>query len=736
MKIDVAKSWSWRWGKMTYRLRWWVVIFWIVLFVGFVSFAAKTPGLLKDNGFTPYGSESEQGMQVLNEELGFPSSSITLVYQSPSLDLTSEPQKRRIMDSLASIKRSDYVLGIDFSHAARLENGSAGIQSVLISLNLNTDDALEKYPQIRKMISAPEGMDVHITGGTAVIHDLQQASKHDIAKAEMLGLPIALLVLLAIFGTILGALLPLVVGLLSVTITLGVTYFIAQQEISLSNFLPNMITMLGLAVGIDYALFIVSRFREELKRQQAVEEAVAVASETAGKAILFSGMAVLIGILGMFFIDLSLFHSFAIGGVLVVFISVLVANSLLLALLGLFGHRINSFQIIPAAWKTDRSEKAWGRIAYAVMKRPILLVSVLTILLLYLMMPLSGIKLGVSDAEVLPPSYESRLGWDLMNETYDRREMDPIHVAVRTQGGVWEKESIRGVQNFIKQVENLPDVKEVRAYTNVLGIPREEQAVQLLQQPEIQRQLEIQKLAKSRTALIEVIPQTDPDGSAVAKLVRNLRILEEGNLHSWVTGGPAYRLDIVDRINGPVPWVIFFVMGITYIILFIAFRSAVLPLKAVFMNVLSLGASLGIVVSVFQQGHFADWFQITSIGYVNAILPMIIFCVVFGISMDYEVFLISRIIEEYETTGDNEHSTAEGLKKTGSLITSAAFILVVVVGTFIFTDIEIMKALGLGLSLAVLIDATVIRIIVVPALMKLLGAANWWAPRWIKPHKP
>lgn len=214
--------------------------------------------------------------------------------------------------------------------------------------------------------------------------------------------------------------------------------------------------------------------------------------------------------------------------------------------------------------------------------------------------------------------------------------------------------------------------------------------------------------------------------------MKQIRELDAGGLEVKVTGGPAYRLDMLDRINERIPVVVGFVMVVTYFVLLAAFRSVLLPLKAVLMNVLSLGASIGIVVAVFQNGFMAELLHITSTGYVDATLPIIIFCVVFGISMDYEVFLISRIVEEYEKTGDNEASTAEGLRRTGSLITSAAFILIVVVGSFIYTDIQIIKALGLGLSLAVLIDATLIRIIVVPALMKLLGRANWWAPRWIR----
>ena len=251
----------------------------------------------------------------------------------------------------------------------------------------------------------------------------------------------------------------------------------------------------------------------------------------------------------------------------------------------------------------------------------------------------------------------------------------------------------------------------------------------MLRDSDVKAQIEGNKFAKGRTALMVVVPEKDTDDPATDGLVRELRSLSKDGLDIAVTGGPAYRLDIIDRIQNEIPEVLTFVMGITYIVLLLAFRSVLLPLKAVLMNMLSLGASLGVVVLVFQHGYMADLLHITSIGYVSATLPVIIFCVVFGISMDYEVFLISRIMEEYEASGDNDKSTAEGLKKTGSLITSAAFILVVVVGSFIFTDIEIMKALGLGLGLAVLIDATIVRVMLVPALMKLLGDANWWAPK-------
>lgn len=731
MRESTRKGKFWSWGYAMFRFRWLVLALGIVLMLSFAMFAQQTPSMLKDNGFTPKGSESDLGLIQMQDELGVPRTQLNIVYKGINgLNLTEKTQQQAIMDSLGKLKELPYVESVKFVASPRNE-GHLDVQATTVSLRLDTDLALEKFPELKALVYPPSGMDVYVTGGPAILYDMQQASKHDIAKSEAIGLPIALIVLLIVFGTFVAALLPMIVGLMSVTITLGVTYFIAQHQ-SLSNFLPNMVTMLGLAVGIDYALFLVSRFREELKVQGSVAEAVAMTCQTAGKSIFFSGIAVLIGLLGMLFVDLTFFRSLCLGGVIVVSISVIVANTVLLALLGVLGHRINSWQVMPKRFRKQETSLFWEKVAYAVMKRPVVLVVIVGGILIYTMTPIGQMKLSVPNAEVLPPSYESRYGAELLKTAYDPRMTGPIQIVVQTEEEVWSAASIHRIQTYIDQVKKTVGVKEVQSYLTTLGSHTEEEIVGILKNADIKKQVEDSQLAKGHTALLVVVPEKEPDDSATDTLVRELRKLNRDGLKVDVTGGPAYRLDIIDRIQKEIPEVLIFVMGITYLVLLIAFRSVLLPLKAVLMNMLSLGASLGIVVLVFQHGYMADMLHITSIGYVSATLPVIIFCVVFGISMDYEVFLISRIMEEYETSGDNDRSTAEGLKKTGSLITSAAFILVVVVGSFIFTDIEIMKALGLGLGLAVLIDATIVRVMLVPALMKLLGDANWWAPRWLR----
>jgi RND superfamily putative drug exporter len=734
MREVLHEGFFWKWGQLMYRYRYMVLAIWFFIFVSFAIVAPQAPGLLKDNGFTPKGSEAEVGQTALLNELDLPESVVTIVYEGEGLDLTSEEQKQKILASLQPFQNAAFVENISFEYKTR-NPGNLDVQAVNVSLNLNYDDALQRFPEIQKLVVAPEGMNAYLSGGTAVLYDLQQASKKDIVKAEMIGLPIALLILLLVFGTVIGAMLPLVIGLVSMTTTLGIIYFIAPHA-SLSNFLPSMVSMLGLAVGIDYALFLVSRFREEFQKRGQVAEAIAVTSQTTGKSIFFSGIAVLISLLGMLFVELTFFQSLCLGGILVVSISVVAANTLLLSLLGVLGHRINSWRVIPKRFTTKNTSKFWEKVAYMVMKRPVWLVLIVGGILLWAMLPVNKMQLDVPGAEVLPPSYDSRYGSDLIDKVYDSREMDPILIRIHAPESAWQESTIRDVRQYTAMLQSTAGVKEVKSYLSGLVALSDVQVAQWATIPENRQQIEQFRIVKDQTAMLTVLTEADPDDITVNQLVKELRNLDAPtNLEVQVTGGPAYRIDIIDRIQGEVWNVIIFVMGITYVVLLFAFRSVLLPLKAVFMNALSLGASLGIVVLVFQFGYFADVLSITSIGYVSATIPVIIFCVVFGISMDYEVFLISRIAEEYDATGNNELSTAIGLQKTGGLITSAAAILIAVVGSFVFTDIEIMKALGLGLGLAVFIDATIIRVMLVPALMKLLGKANWWAPKWVRNSK-
>ncbi len=730
MREKSEKGFFWKWGKLVYRFRWITLLLSLLLFVFFAVFASKAEDLFKDNGMIPYGTESDQGDKLLREDLGFPASSLMVVYKSDKLNLTTEHSKEQILSSVKGLENFSYVKDIQFVNTKRVGDDK-GIQALTITLTLTENEAEEKYSEIKQKITKPDGMTFYLTGQPALLHDFHTASEKDLIKAEKIGIPIAMVVLLVVFGTLVGAILPIIIGLTSIIITMGILYFLGLH-IEFSNFLPNIVSMLGLAVGIDYALFIVTRFREELKKGVSIQEAIGMTNQTAGESVVFSGFAVVVGLSGLFFIDLNLFFSLALGGIIVVAASVMVSMTLLLSLLSILGHRVNKLRVLPKSWEDRNTEKTWLKVAYAVMKRPITLVLVTIAGLVFFMFPLQDIKIAVPKAEILPPVYESRAGSDLFKEHFDQKEANPITIVVQTKNSVWDRETIEQLDNYIRKVEDVPNVGNVTSYLSAIETASLDQKIATLQQEQVQKQISENKLVGNKIALVTITPNVLPNNKKTEELIRELRALNSEDLTTYVTGKTAFDFDVAQTVKDGILKTLGFTMGATFVVLLFIFRSVILPLKAILMNIFSLGASLGIVVSVFQHGYFADWLNVSSIGYISTALPVIIFGVVFGISMDYEVFLISRIMEEYERTGDNERSTAEGISKTASLITSAALILVSVVGAFIFTDIELIKALGLGLTISVLLDATIIRIVMVPALMKLMGPANWWAPSWIK----
>jgi RND superfamily putative drug exporter len=718
----------WNYGKLIYQFRWVVLVLWIVLFLISSSFAVKTFSMLNDTGFTPTGSESNIGHQLMRDELGYADSMLNLVYQSDTLDLTSDDEKEKILLSLESLKQSPNVTGIMFNPANRIKE-DAGIQSLLVQLDLSENDAVQAFDDLKSLIDVPDEMTLYITGNPSFLNDFDTASKKGIVRAEMIGLPIAIVILVLIFRTLSAAVLPLLMAVKSIVLTMGIIYFFAGSY-SLSNFLPNIVTMLGLAVGIDYALFMVSRFREELEKCGKVDEAVAMTAQTAGKSIIFSGIAVLIGLIGMFFIDLNLFRSLALGGIIVVSLSVILANTFLLAMFSLLGDRINSLRVLPKK-KVNEPSFLWANIARFVMRRAVFIVIIAIALLSYFMIPMTDLKLATPTEEVISPAYDSRFGADLFNEVYDERESKPIYVVVSTEEGIWNEHILESLLLFEEQIVGLDNISNVQSFLSSLPYQSKDHLLEMVNTDHVLVQLQENRIVNENTILFIVVPETSPYEEETTQLVKGIRGIEVNGLKTYVTGQTSTNLDIVEKIKERIILVIAFILVATYVILLIAFRSVLLPLKAVFMNILGIGASIGIVVSIVQYGYLADLFLLTSIGYISPVAPVLIFCVVFGISMDYEVFLLSRIAEEYDASQDNDQSTAEGLRKTGSLITSAALILIVVVGAFMFTDIEVIKVLGIGLTLAIFIDATIIRALLVPALMKLLGKANWWAPKWL-----
>jgi RND superfamily putative drug exporter len=529
-------------------------------------------------------------------------------------------------------------------------------------------------------------------------------------------------------------------------VSLALLYAFASVA-RVSIFALNITTLFGLGLGVDYSLFMLSRFREELARGRVVPDAVAVTMTTAGRAVFFSGLAVSVGLLGLVIFPLNMLRSVGIGGMLTVLLAALAAATLLPALLGVLGHRVNALPVrLPwvrraqAATRDDPSGTEhgfWHGLALWVMRRPVAtLVPVLAILLL-LGAPYLSVRLAAPDASILPGYVKSREAYNILTTRFDGPAQTPIAIAVQTpNGSPLARDNLIALDRYVRTLESDPRVQRVDSlvsldprltldqYLLLYGDP------QSIGDPYIAQS--VSALAGDHISLVRVVSKYSMLDARTEALVTAIRGTPPPvGLMALVDGGTAGIIDYVNTLYGALPIAALLIFAITYVMLMLLFRSLVLPLKAILMNILSILASYGALVFIFQQGHLSGLLNFTPLGFVEAAGPILMFCALFGLSMDYEVFLLSRIRESWEQTHDNTHSVAVGLERSGRIITSAAAIVILVSLSFAAADLVIVKALGVGMALAVLLDATLVRGLLVPATMRLLGNINWYWPRWL-----
>jgi RND superfamily putative drug exporter len=546
-------------------------------------------------------------------------------------------------------------------------------------------------------------------------------------------LPLALLMLLLVFGSVVATGLPLGVGLLAVAGGFAGTLLLARA-MDVSVYATNIVTMIGLGVAIDYSLFIVSRFREEVNRRP-VPDAVAVTMATAGRAVVFSGLTVAIGLLGMLFFGVADINTMGLAGTIVVALAVLYALTFLPALLSLLGRRVNALRVpFVHPERTREGRGLWHRIAGAVMRRPWAVLVPVAALLLLVGTPVLGMRLGGGDITMLPESSEARRGAELLREQFPGGDTTALTVVLRyPDGSSLTGKRVGDLYGLSRWLADHPDVSRVESVVDLDPSLDEAAYRRLLSGPEealppaVRRAVE-QSVGERVVALTAYTP-LGPDSDAVRELIRTVREKHPPvGAELLVTGEAAYNLDYVNVIARDAPYAVAFIVVATAVVLFLLLGSLLLPLKAVLMNVLSISASYGALVWIFQEGHLSEVLGFTP-GPIEASTPVLMFCILFGLSMDYEVFLLSRIREEWERTGDNARSVALGLERTGRLITGAAAIMASVFFSFALAETVVIKAIGLGMGLAVVIDATVVRALLVPATMRLMGRWNWWAPR-------
>lgn len=686
---------------------------WLLIFVVLAVLAIRLPGLLEGDGFSTNGEHAEV-MEELTKTFDFPAESLFVVFDQTS--------NSTIEDTLNEIEQ----LNLAESIQSPLEDDSLYKDHVAYAmLHFDSDaDMSGAVDDIREAIDGEQG--VTLTGGAAINKDINSASQKDLASAEAIGLPIAIIVLLLAFGSVVAAFIPLAIGIVTVVSAFGVmTLF--SETMDLSIFVMNIIPMLGLALSIDFALLLINRYKEELAKN-SIADAVQTAIQTAGRSIIFSAICVFIGLGAMLVMQVEIFQNIALGGMLVVTIAVLASITLLPALLMLLKERINKWTIIrvkPGA--TTR----WRNFASFVMKRPVTLILVALIILGIGIIPVKNMELTIPQVDSLPESYDSRQAYELMDQQFGLGEQSTVYIiADRTDG--WNNTAgLEDIKNIEDKLLADKEVKSVDTIFTASEIPTVEQWEQSLMVPEVEAQLTplLDTFVQDNKLLVPVTLNFNGSSDEAQDWVREWSERDLG-VNFKLGGQPKFNQEIFDEIFDKVGWLLAIILGSTFIILMIAFRSILIPLKAIIMNIIGLASTFGILVYIFQYGHFG--IEETTIA---LIIPVIVFSLVFGLSMDYEVFLISRIQEEYLKHQNNTLATVDGLTSTSKIITSAALIMIVITGAFAFTEVMPVKQIGVGIAIAVAIDASIIRLLLVPSLMKLFGKWNWWLPFRKGPYK-
>jgi RND superfamily putative drug exporter len=727
-----------RLGRFAFRRRKLVLAVWLACFALSVPFIPRLPGKLAVGGFSNPDIESARARQTLETALpGFSSSVLVVIFQSSQLS-ARDPE----FGAQADAALTDVLAMPEVLEAVRFQDNpnqiSADGQTAysLLRLTLPPEQSQRLMPEVRARLQATS-LTTTLAGAPAFYEDVERISEQDLRRAEFIATPLALFALVLVFGSVVGAVVPLVAGGLSVAVVLGVIYALAGR-VDMSIFVLNLATMLGLGLAIDYSLFMTSRFREELEHRP-LEEAVAVTVGTAGRAVFFSGLTVLIGLSGLTLFNFMFLRSVGIAGMLVVFVAVVGALTLLPALLGLVGARVNRWRLVRRS--PEHAGRIWERLSLGVMAHPwAVLVPVLGVLLA-LGLPFLNANLSSPDATILPTSVASRRGFEVLRRDFGDGEISPLVIAFSSDTPINSPENLAALYDFTRHFA--ADERVTRIDSLVTLDPRLSLAqYQLLyaRPAAIEDQFvarNYRELASAHTTAVFFYTRGLAGSDESKGLLRDVRAYAPGGqLRMQVDGGTAEIVDVVHEMYAEFPRVALVIVLATYGVLLFLFRSVVLPLKAIAMNALSIVASYGALVYIFQEGHLSSVFGFEPLGYVEASLPILMFCILFGLSMDYEVFLLSRVRESWLETHDNRASVALGLQRSGRIITGAALIVVVVTFSFVSAEIVLIKALGLGIAIAVLLDATVVRALLVPATMRLLGNVNWWMPRWLARRLP
>src|SRR5215469_8636782 len=710
-----------RWGRIVYRRRWLVLaVAGAAVVVAAVWGTGVFARLQSAGGFTAPGSQSQREASLAARTFGRDSADVVVIYsgRTGAQSVRTPAARRAVTSALAALPKK-YVMSYATYWSTRSPQfvSPSGRQTyAVIELAGRTDAArISSFNKINGQLDAP-GLIAQVGGFTPTEAAINHEVTSDIGRAEGTSMPVLLVLLLIIFGGLAAASLPLAVGGIAI---LG--SFTALRLLTLATpvsiYSINITTILGLGLAIDYGLFIVGRFREELRRSGSTEAALARTMATAGRTVAVSGVTVAVALASLMLFPEVFLRSMGYGGVATVFVDMLAALTVLPASLAVLGPRINALRVRRLAggfggssprgsaiqWpRTDDASGGWYRIARSVMRRPAIYASVIVIILLALGTPFLRVVWGGTDARVLPSTSQPRIVAEQLSRDFPGNPSAPIESLVKFSGPV-AGSAARGAEltSYVHRLAGIPGVSGA----SVTGVRGNIARVDL-------RYASDPMSAQARQIVAAVRAETPPPGAK-----------------ALIGGQTAQLADELSSLAGVLPWMALVMAAATFVLLFLAFGSVVLPIKAIVMNVLSLSATFGVVVWIFQEGHLSWLLRFTPTGTIDPSMPILMLAIIFVLSMDYEVFLLSRVRERYDVTGDNTAAVAGGLQRTGGIITSLALLLVIVVGAFSASGITFIKLMGVGMIIALVVDATIIRVLLVPATMRLLGPANWWAPR-------
>ncbi|MGO8889796.1 MAG: MMPL family transporter [Streptosporangiaceae bacterium] len=695
------------WGRALYRRRRVALGLTLVLVAFAAVWGTGVFGKLSSgDNFTPPASQSQREANQADQVFGRNDADVVVLYRSASMTVGDPGYRQAVTAALSGLPRADVARVTTYWSTGSPSLVSADRHATYAVLQLTgAGDAARHttYDAIKTELApaslAASGVTARVGGNVPMEVAINNEVTADIAKAEGFSMPVLLILLMVIFGSLAAASLPVAIGGVAILGSFTVLRLLTMAT-TVSIYSVNITTILGLGLGIDYGLFMVTRFREELHRQPTVEQAVARTVATAGRTVAVSGVTVAVALTSLMLFPEDFLRSMGYGGVATVAVDMLAALTVLPALLAVLGYRVNALRVRRSVNRSAREETsgAWYRLAHSVMRRPAVYATVIVIGLLALGAPFLRISWGGTDARTLPAASTVRQVSQTLASDFPVNSTAPIEALVTLPG---TSGAATALDAYLHRVEAVPGVTEAQ----VTGL-------------------------KTGTARVDIGYAPAPVSSAARHIVTQIRDITPPPGATVLVGGiTAGLVDELASLGATLPWMALLVGVSTFVLLFLAFGSVVLPLKAIVMNVLSLSATFGVVVWIFQWGHLSGLLRFTPTGSIDPTMPILMLAIIFGLSMDYEVFLLSRIRERYDQTGDNTASVASGLQRTGGLITSLALLLIIVVGAFSASGITFIKLMGVGMIVALLVDATVVRVLLVPATMRLLGRANWWAPR-------